>query len=497
MSIIKQSPTVFRGEPDGVLRKSGHAMRPYFFAEAIDQALLYCGKNTQPIAAVLTGKRILDLTVPDPKDQDHAIVVGALIQKFSEWTCRYSGESINAWEYLEQGNLYDYEGDGSGERWNKLFRLACYNGFDVARVLDRTDGTRGVPTPVWVAFSKENIKPASFGEELYARIQQQQPNQLEHWLSRDHSGLLERINRLCVFDDEYRLDNIDLIVPKSQRMEMPCDPHISIYRGCPKGTNIRPGDWVTWKQSYAQLHTRGADNIDQLDHVDASDIYWAGTDEFEFFYLPEAWRKPAKNAVEYLGLLSHEQVVILAEGEMSTIASHKEDILALKEHISQIFDMDACGIHHGPDHWNRVATHAISVARANGTNPLIPYLFAWVHDSHRENEHYDPQHGPRAAQFIKDTRHSLFGFLQDNQVNLLKVACELHSEGEVEAELPVQICWDADRLDLGRVGCIPIPEYLCTPYARQEHVIEQALALSKYSEFDEQACHDNPRPLMI
>jgi uncharacterized protein len=31
----------------------------------------------------------------------------------------------------------------------------------------------------------------------------------------------------------------------------------------------------------------------------------------------------------------------------------------------------------------------------------------------------------------------------------------------------VQACWDADRLDLGRVGIAPAPERLCTAAARE------------------------------
>jgi uncharacterized protein len=30
----------------------------------------------------------------------------------------------------------------------------------------------------------------------------------------------------------------------------------------------------------------------------------------------------------------------------------------------------------------------------------------------------------------------------------------------------MQVCWDADRLDLGRVGIIPKPDRLCTNAAR-------------------------------
>ena len=41
-----------------------------------------------------------------------------------------------------------------------------------------------------------------------------------------------------------------------------------------------------------------------------------------------------------------------------------------------------------------------------------------------------------------------------------------HSDGRVDADVTVQTCWDADRLDLGRVGKRPDPRLLCTPAAR-------------------------------
>ena len=35
-------------------------------------------------------------------------------------------------------------------------------------------------------------------------------------------------------------------------------------------------------------------------------------------------------------------------------------------------------------------------------------------------------------------------------------------------------CWDADRLDLLRVGIVPDPRRLCTPFARLEETIDGA-----------------------
>ena len=38
----------------------------------------------------------------------------------------------------------------------------------------------------------------------------------------------------------------------------------------------------------------------------------------------------------------------------------------------------------------------------------------------------------------------------------------------------IQTCWDADRLDLGRVGITPDPSWLCTEAAKRPEVIAWA-----------------------
>ena len=43
------------------------------------------------------------------------------------------------------------------------------------------------------------------------------------------------------------------------------------------------------------------------------------------------------------------------------------------------------------------------------------------------------------------------------------------------------VCWDADRLDLARVGIVPNPKYLCAAYARRPDVIQAAINRSAAS----------------
>jgi uncharacterized protein len=57
-------------------------------------------------------------------------------------------------------------------------------------------------------------------------------------------------------------------------------------------------------------------------------------------------------------------------------------------------------------------------------------------------------------------------------------AMRLHSDGHTEGEPALRACWDADRLDLGRVGVRPVARYLCSELARDPRTIEAAVALT-------------------
>jgi len=74
-------------------------------------------------------------------------------------------------------------------------------------------------------------------------------------------------------------------------------------------------------------------------------------------------------------------------------------------------------------------------------------------------EYSDPEHGLRAAKYAKQLNHVFFE-LRDIQMTLLIQALEGHSKGGVHTNSTIQTCWDADRLDLGRVGIKPAPEFL-------------------------------------
>src|SRR5215210_2731061 len=140
--------------------------------------------------------------------------------------------------------------------------------------------------------------------------------------------------------------------------------------------------------------------------------------------------------------------------------------------IKQGFKLDWRGIH-GVPHWARVRENGLRIGKLVGANLAVVELFAFLHDSQRFNDDSDPEHGHRAAAFARSLRGSLI-HLSDQDFALLTQACQHHSDGRTEADVTVQTCWDADRLDLGRVGIEPKAAYLCTAIAQDPAIIQWA-----------------------
>ncbi|MCB1209951.1 MAG: hypothetical protein KDK97_11515 [Verrucomicrobiales bacterium] len=121
---------------------------------------------------------------------------------------------------------------------------------------------------------------------------------------------------------------------------------------------------------------------------------------------------------------------------------------------------------HGPDHWRRVERNACILAARTGANINVVRLFALFHDSRRLNDGHDPDHGRRGADFATSVRGKWFD-LPDDDFALLQYACIWHTDGHHHKDPTIGTCWDADRLDLGRVGMIPDPAYMSTPFGAE------------------------------
>ncbi len=120
---------------------------------------------------------------------------------------------------------------------------------------------------------------------------------------------------------------------------------------------------------------------------------------------------------------------------------------------------------HGVVHWARVLENGLRLAESTGADVQIVTLFALFHDSRRINEKLDQGHGLRGGEFAQTLRTKLFD-LDGQKFELFFQACHFHTDGKIEGDVTLQTCWDADRLDLGRVGITPKPELLCTDAAR-------------------------------
>ena len=156
---------------------------------------------------------------------------------------------------------------------------------------------------------------------------------------------------------------------------------------------------------------------------------------------------------------------------MSSIISHE----FIKE-LRQQFKLDWKGIH-GASHWSRVRLNGLKIAKKNCARTDVIELFAFLHDSRRLNDYADPFHGKRASQYARELRGKFFE-IDDNGFELLQTACEFHSDSIPESDITIHTCWDADRLDLGRVGIKPLSERLFTEIAKEPLFLESAYARS-------------------
>lgn len=143
--------------------------------------------------------------------------------------------------------------------------------------------------------------------------------------------------------------------------------------------------------------------------------------------------------------------------------------LELLQELRKHYQQDWYGLH-GVCHWARVFENGMRLSVQDGVNQKIVQLFAVFHDSQRITEGRDQGHGERGARLAGRLR-PLFD-LTDGEFLLLTKACRLHTSERTHTDITLQVCFDADRLDLGRVGKVPDPYFLSTPLARQSEVIE-------------------------
>jgi len=116
---------------------------------------------------------------------------------------------------------------------------------------------------------------------------------------------------------------------------------------------------------------------------------------------------------------------------------------------------------HGVEHWDRVARFGLLLYQ-EGADLDVILAFAYLHDSERMNNGHDINHGKRASRLIDTIRHTQLLNMTDERITMLKIACELHTIAHRTGDLTIDICFDADRMDLPRVGILPLPERMAT-----------------------------------
>jgi len=129
------------------------------------------------------------------------------------------------------------------------------------------------------------------------------------------------------------------------------------------------------------------------------------------------------------------------------------DFDRLWQHLTARFSLGDWSLH-GPKHWRSVERNGLELAPFSGADTTVVRLFAVLHDAERQNESHDPEHGQRAAALARQL-HGQFFAVSVVQLHLLCDACAGHHEGRVSLDATIGTCWDADRLDLPRVGIRP------------------------------------------
>jgi uncharacterized protein len=135
--------------------------------------------------------------------------------------------------------------------------------------------------------------------------------------------------------------------------------------------------------------------------------------------------------------------------------------------------VSATQLSRGVAHWARVLENGLRLANTTGANIEVVQLFAVFHDSKRLKETSDPEHGRCAAEFAAELRGQVF-YLPDQEFGLLYRARAGHTHERNHPDITIQTCWDADRLDLGRVGVTPHASRLCTDAAKDPTIMKWA-----------------------
>jgi uncharacterized protein len=160
----------------------------------------------------------------------------------------------------------------------------------------------------------------------------------------------------------------------------------------------------------------------------------------------------------------------------------KDQLLQLIRDVKKDFKLDINGIH-GIAHWSRVFYNTRFLyyntkdVDSDGLDVIL--LFPFIHDSQRcSDSRDDVDHGVRAASFAEIYCQEHFD-LTPSQLGRLTLACAGHTTERFNDDPIVQICWDADRLDIGRCKEFIDSSFLGTSVAKHPDVIKMMTLRSR------------------
>ena len=113
---------------------------------------------------------------------------------------------------------------------------------------------------------------------------------------------------------------------------------------------------------------------------------------------------------------------------------------------------------HGELHWRAVSQAGIEIAKLNGGRTEIAMAFGLIHDSQRLCDDWDPEHGLRAAKWASKSKRLLDLIGKDGR-DIVAAAARDHEKGKVTQDRNIGTCWDADRINLWRVGLMPHADF--------------------------------------
>ena len=123
---------------------------------------------------------------------------------------------------------------------------------------------------------------------------------------------------------------------------------------------------------------------------------------------------------------------------------------------------------HGLSHWKRVEVMGRRLSASTKADMTVVTHFAYVHDSQRQSEDVDPSHAERAAIYCEQLYQQGVLKITKKQYSQLLYACKFHSDTKAKTDdVTIATCWDADRLDLIRLGIILYSGFLFTSCAKE------------------------------